>query len=156
MKRVLTLGLAALATPGLADVDASALIAEKGLTGAVAVIEAIQEPTPSDRFALGGTLFLAAIEKALQTRYRSGMSDDILMMADIPILRLPIPENFSPEPFDPAMVATVFRDVERDLGRALAALDSIGDTDEVAVTIVSVRFGRSDGVMERLLDVHHR
>ena len=53
---------------------------------------------------IGGVLFLGAVEHALQTRWRAGLSSGFMMLSDVPVLRLPIPENPAPQPFDPAII----------------------------------------------------
>ncbi len=125
------------ATPALAqsDTDYSAMIATNGLTATETAMAALADPSPSDRFALGGVRFLRAIETALQTRYDTGMSGNLTMMADMPILRLPIPENPNPAPFDPALVEQMFLAVATDLDGAIATLDTISDSDAVSVRI---------------------
>src|SRR5690606_9949702 len=55
--------------------------------------------------------------------------------SDIPVLRLPIDENPSPIPFDPAVLETMFQGITDDMTAALAALDQIGDDDALGVTI---------------------
>ena len=64
--------LALVATPALAETDASALIAAEGLRGAEAALAALPAPTPSERFALGGVRFLGGVERALQHRREQG------------------------------------------------------------------------------------
>ena len=134
---VSTLIFLSTATGALAQADYSynAMIETTGLSATATTLLAIPDPTPSDRFALGGVRFLAAIETALQTRYRTGMSGSLTMMADLPILRLTIPENPNPEPFDPAIIEQMFLAVTTDLDGAIAALDGIGDDDPVSVII---------------------
>jgi hypothetical protein len=135
MKPLLSLPFLVLALPAAAQTNYSALIGDQGLAGARAALTSIAEPTASDRFALGGVLFLGAIERGLQTRWQAGLSDGLAMMSDFPLLRLPIPENPAPEPFDPATVETLFSTMSDDLSGAIDALDPITDTDAVAVTI---------------------
>jgi hypothetical protein len=124
-----------LATPVFADTDVSALIAGQGLRAAETELAALAAPTPSDRFALGGVRFLAAIETALQTRWRVGLSDGLTTLVDLPVLRLPVPENPNPEPFQGAMIAALFAQMQTDLAAASADLEQISDADQVAVSI---------------------
>jgi hypothetical protein len=138
MKRLLfPILLAVAATPGLAQTDTtlSARIAANGLAATAAELSALTEPSPDERFALGGVQFLAAIETALQTRYRTGMTGALTMMADLPVLRLPVPENPAPEPFDPAIIDVMFARIAADLDGAISALDSIADADAVGVAV---------------------
>jgi hypothetical protein len=123
------------ATPALAETDVSALIAAQGLRAAEVELAAIAAPTPSDRFALGGVRFLAAIETALQTRWQTGLSDGLTTLVDLPVLRLPVPENPNPAPFEGAIIARMFAQMQGDLTSASAVLEGIGDADAVGVTI---------------------
>lgn len=120
------------ATPALADTDVSALIRDRGLAGAEAELAAIADPTASDLFGLGGVRFLRGVERALQTRYQTGLSPAIGMLG-VPLLRLPVPENPAPAPFDPATVTTLFTAALADMEGAVTALDAIGG--EVAVRL---------------------
>jgi hypothetical protein len=51
------------------------------------------------------------------------------------VLRLPIPENPTPDAFEPAMIAQLFEGIETDMGGAIEALNRIGDADAVGVEI---------------------
>jgi hypothetical protein len=127
--------LTLLATPALAETDASALIAAEGLRGAEAALAALPAPTPSERFALGGVRFLGGIERALQLRYAVGMSGGLTETSGLPVLRLPLPDNPSPQPFEPVMIEALFAGVEADMAGAIEALGGVGDEDDVAVVI---------------------
>ena len=135
MKPLAALPLALIALPAMAETDYSALIRDQGLSGARATLSAIAAPTPSDRFAFGGVLFLGAVEHALQTRWRAGLSSGFMMLSDVPVLRLPIPENPAPQPFDPAIIEQLFATMEGDLATAIATLAPVNDNDDLAVTI---------------------
>lgn len=138
--RLLFLAAALAAFPAFAQTtDVSDLIAENGLRATESQLVGLADPTPSDGFALGGVRFLGAIETALQTRYRTGMYGDIVMLTGIPFLRLPIPENPSPDPFDPVVIEEMFGQILNDMDGALMSLDGISDDD-----VVSVRFDTSD------------
>lgn len=115
--------------------DYSALLRDGGLAGARATLSALPAPTPSDSFALGGVLFLSAVERALQTRWKYGLSNGLASMPDFPVLRLPIPENPAPAPFDPAIIAELFQAMSDDLAVAIATLAPIPDDSDLAVTI---------------------
>ena len=127
--------LAAIALPALGQTDISTQIGTTGLRATEAALAALATPTASDQFALGGVRFLTAIETALQTRYRTGLSTTLTTLADIPVLRLPIPENPSPEPFDGAIIQAMFAHISTDMDGAIAALATIGDDADVGVTI---------------------
>lgn len=112
--------------------DISARIGADGLASSEATLSALAEPTANQRFALGGIRFLRAIERALQTRYRYGMSGETM---GLPVLRLNVPPNPAPEPFDPAVVEQIFADVIADMARARTTLDSLGPDDEVGLRV---------------------
>jgi hypothetical protein len=123
------------ATPAFADTDVSAMIAADGLRATETALAALPAPAPSDRFALGGVRFLAALETALQTRWRTGLSGGLTTLVDLPVLRLPVPENPDPEPFQGAIIAALFAQMQTDLNGAAPLLAGIADGDDVAVTI---------------------
>lgn len=134
MNRFIPFALLA-AAPALAQTDVSAMIAERGLRAAEAELAALAAPDPSERFALGGVRFLSGIERALQTRWRTGLSDGLTTLVDLPILRLPIAENPQPEPFEGRIIAEMFGQVGQDMAAATAVLKGIGDADLVGVMI---------------------
>lgn len=127
---ILPLALA-FATPVQAQTIAERL-SEDGLAATEAHLSSLADPTPDERFALGGVLFLGSVERALQLRYRHGIDPDF---AFIPVLRLPIAENPSPEPFAPDVIDTMFAEISADMDRAVAVLDTIGDDDAVSVPV---------------------
>jgi hypothetical protein len=127
--------LALSATAASADTAISDRIASEGLRATEAALAALPDPTPSDRFALGGVRFLAGVERALQLRYDVGLSEGLALASGLPVLRLPIEENPAPDPFEPAMIDDLFRGVEEDMAGAIEALSAIRDEDEVAVEI---------------------
>lgn len=136
MKPLLTLSFACLALPAAAQTpDYSALLRDQGLSGARATLSTLSAPAPSDRFALGGVLFLSAVEQALQTRWKYGLSDGIVTMTGLPVLRLPIPENPTPAPFEPATIESLFRTMAEDLALAIDTLGPIPEDADLAVTI---------------------
>lgn len=138
--RLLFFAAALAASPAFGQTtDVTDLIAKNGLRATEAQLAGIIDPTPSDRFALGGVRFLGAVETALQTRYRTGMVGDLVMLTGIPFLRLPIPENPSPDPFDPIVIEEMFSQIINDMEGALTTLDHISDDDAV-----SVHFDTSD------------
>lgn len=129
--------LFASALPAFAQSDISAMIGTEGLRATEAALMALPAPSASDQFALGGVRFLTAIETALQTRYRTGLSTALTAMADIPILRLPIPENPAPEPFSGALIEEMFARISADMAGAIAALATVNDASDVGVTIAT-------------------
>ncbi len=134
---LLALGLASTAQAQSTQTPSSLSdeIAAQGLRATEARLAALPSPTPDERFALGGVRFLGGIERALQLRYRVGLSDGLTTMSGLPVLRLPLGENPSPEPFDPVMIEDLFQGIEADMAGALASLDAIADTDAVGVEI---------------------
>lgn len=128
----LLLGLAAPAQ-AQTELDLSALVAAEGLRGAEAAILADPARDASDLFGLGAVRVLAGVERALQLRWRVGMSGGLAEMSGLPILRLPLEENPAPEPFEAAMIEDLFLGVSGDMGSALEALGAI--EGEVAVVV---------------------
>ncbi|HEX8374439.1 MAG TPA: hypothetical protein VF606_04590 [Geminicoccaceae bacterium] len=129
------LALTATAADADADTAVSDQIAAQGLRATEAALAALPDPTPSDRFALGGVRFLAGVERALRLRYDVGLSEGLAVASGLPILRLPIEENPAPQPFEPAMIDALFQGVESDMAGAIEALSGIRDSDEVALEI---------------------
>ncbi len=125
-----------LASAAAADGHYSDLFADLGPSGTAQTLAMIENPTPSDQFALGGAHFLSALEGAMQTRYDYGL-DDIEMARDvgIPFLGLGIAPNPKPKPFDPTVFEMIFVDALADLTLAHQTLDQITDSDAVAVPI---------------------
>jgi len=134
MNRLLPLVLLA-ASPALAETDVSTLIATNGLRAAEVELAALAAPTPSERFALGGVRFLGGVERALQTRWRTGLSDGLVTLVDLPILRLPIAENPNPAPFEGAIIAALFAGVGTDMAGAIPLLEGIGADEAVGLMI---------------------
>lgn len=113
----------------------SARIGEIGIQPAIAELEAVSTPDAEQRFTLGGLYFMGAIERALQLRYTHGVNQDMLMMLEIPLLRLPIPENPSPQPFNPAVIETLFANASADFAKSIEVLDTIEDGDDFGAKI---------------------
>ncbi|ROU01158.1 hypothetical protein [Histidinibacterium lentulum] len=129
------LALAAAILLPLSSASAQSLterLAADGLAATESRLASLSAPSPDDRFALGGVRFLRSIERALQLRYRYGISPDLDML---PVLRLPIPPNPAPETFDPAAIDRLFAEIEGDMAGAIAALDTIADDDDVGVIV---------------------
>ena len=81
-------------------------------------------PTNEDRFALAGLRFLGGVEAALQLRWQTGIRSD---WSELPILRLPIPENPAARPFVPADFTALLTGLDADMDNARAALTELGD-----------------------------
>jgi len=124
----------ALAAHAATAQDYTAQFGELGISGTVTALSAIENPTPSDRFALGGALFLQGIEATFQERYRVGLYD---LNMGIPGLstRLTVAPNPTPDPFTPDVIVNLFNQIGASMDSAQAALAPITDTDSVSVTL---------------------
>ncbi|NGM47330.1 hypothetical protein G5B31_17470 [Rhodobacter sp. SGA-6-6] len=134
MRPILAAALALL--PGLALAEPSALSAEiaaKGLKATEERLAALPQPNPPDLFALAGLRFLSGVESALQLRWQTGLQAD---WSELPILRLPIPQNPDARPFTGADLGTLLTGIDKDMEAARAALDQLGEQQfvlEIAV-----------------------
>lgn len=119
------LALALFTTPALAD--RSPISTELGATGLKATearLAALASPTNEDLFALAGIRFLAGVESALQLRWQTGLRAD---WSELPILRLPIPENPAARPFEAADFVTLLTTLDTQMDSSRSALASLGD-----------------------------
>ena len=123
--------LLAFAQPATAE-TISEEIGRAGLAATESRLAALTTPTDAERFALGGVQFLGAIEGTFQDRWRSGLTDNTGML---PMLRLPIPENPAPGPFDPAAVTAIFSHAESRLAQSKTQLTAIPDNSDFSVVI---------------------
>lgn len=122
--RALCLALSlGLAVPAAAE-TLSEEIGRTGLGATEARLSALSSPTNEDLFALAGLRFLGGIEAALQLRWSTGIRAD---WSELPILRLPIPENPSARPFVPQDFSTLLTGVDGSMEEARAALAQLGD-----------------------------
>lgn len=134
MRPILAAALALL--PGLALAEPSALSAEiaaKGLKATEERLAALPQPNPPDLFALAGLRFLSGVESALQLRWQTGLQAD---WSELPILRLPIPQNPDARPFTGADLGTLLTGIDKDMEAAREALAQLGDQQfvlEIAV-----------------------
>ncbi|GAB1364521.1 hypothetical protein MASR1M32_37570 [Rhodobacter sp.] len=114
-------------TPCLALAEPSALSAEIAASGLKATEErlaALPAPAPPDLFALAGLRFLSGVESALQLRWQTGLQAD---WSELPILRLPIPQNPDARPFTGADLDTLLTGIDADMEAARGALAELGD-----------------------------
>lgn len=121
--RPLILALALAAGP----VAAETLSEEIGRTGIAATetrLSGLANPTNEELFAIAGLRFLGGIEAALQLRWQTGIQAD---WSELPILRLPIPENPNARPFAASDFITLITGLDADLDAARAALGQLGD-----------------------------
>lgn len=122
-------------TPAQAETEPqtlSAEIASQGLAKTEARLKALPTRTDAETFALGGVQFLRAIEISFQDRWAAGLTDRSTML---PLLRMPIPPNPTPSPFDPASVAGIFIHAGDKLAEAKATLITLPDTADFGVEI---------------------
>ena len=125
-----------LGTTASAQSTYSEMLRDQGLSSTISTLQAIDAPSPSDTFALGGAQFLAAIEHTLQLRYSTAFNEEMLRGINLPFLRLPQTlTNPNATPFESGIVATLFEGAVADLGPAITSLDTITDNDAVAVKI---------------------
>ncbi|MFN3938191.1 MAG: hypothetical protein ACK4KW_11510 [Gemmobacter sp.] len=111
---------------GAAQGALSGEIAERGLRPVAERLAALSDLSADERFALAGLRFLGAVEGALQTRWRHGLGD---AGTQLPVLRLPIPQNPAPEPFTGAVMTALLSDLRADLAEAGAALTGMPADD---------------------------
>lgn len=131
------LALLALATPAAAQ-TLSQEIGANGIAPTLSRLEAQPEPALEDIFAIGGLHFLAGIERALQLQWRTGMDQAARGAGDIlgvPLLRLPLPPNPAPEPFQGALVSQLFADLDTDMQAARTALATLPEGEDFGLEL---------------------
>jgi hypothetical protein len=131
MRRILPALFLTLAFPATAE-TISQEIGRTGIAVTEARLAALPTPTDAERFALGGTRFLRAIETTFQDRWSAGMTDRTGML---PLLRLPLEDNPNPAPFDPGMIVGIFEHAAENLTRAQTTLTSIPETSDFGLEI---------------------
>jgi hypothetical protein len=119
-----TLALALILATPLSAETISEEIARTGLGPTEARLAALPSPTNEDLFALAGLHFLGGVEQALQLRWQTGVKAD---WSELPILRLPIPENPNAIPFQAADFTALIRNLDADMEASRAALAQLGD-----------------------------
>ncbi len=120
MRCLAPLVLFALSLPAAAE-TLSAEIARTGLAATEARLVAAAR-TPEETFTLGGVQFLRAVEISFQDRWAVGLTDRTGML---PFLRLPVTVNPAAAPFDPAVIAGIFRHAGDQLALSQATLASL-------------------------------
>lgn len=131
------LALLILATPAAAQ-DLSAEIGANGIAPTLARLKAQPEPALEDIFAIGGLHFLGAVERALQLQWRTGADQAAGNAGDtlgLPFLRLPVPPNPSPEPFQGALISQLFTDIDADMAAARKALATLPPGEEFGLDL---------------------
>jgi hypothetical protein len=121
--RSLAFALILAAAPAAAE-TLSQEIGRAGLGPTEARIAALPSPTNEDLFALAGLRFLGGIEAALQLRWQTGVQAD---WSELPILRLPIPENPNARAFAPSDLTALLTGLDARMEESRAALDQLGD-----------------------------
>jgi hypothetical protein len=121
--RSLALALVLAAAPATAE-TLSEEIGRTGLGPTEARLAALPAPTNEDLFALAGLRFLGGVEAALQLRWQTGVQAD---WSELPILRLPIPENPNARAFAPADFTTLLTGLDTRMDESRAALTQLGD-----------------------------
>lgn len=143
-----------LAAPAFADEAAQALTARHMEAGTLAAGEAelaalvARDPANNDaQFGLGAIQFLMAVEHLAQGLYRYGLSSPRSIV--VPVLRLPVPPNPSPE----SVTYTDFRDLiarfVSDLEKAEATLGAMTGADaRLPVDLARIRYdANADGIV---------
>ena len=107
--------------------------------------------------ALGAVSFLQAIEVTLQERYRSDAAVGGNMV-DIPVLRLPVPPNPAPQPFQPELISALFSQVAIDMedARGHLRMAELGPSDRLIIDVAALWFdidadgkrGAGEGILE--------
>jgi hypothetical protein len=119
--RALALCLALAASPACAE-TISEEIGRTGLAATETRLAALPSPTNEELFALAGVRFLGGIEGALQLRWQTGIRSD---WSELPILRLPVPENPAARPFAPADFTSLLVGLDAQMEASRAALTQL-------------------------------
>ncbi len=149
--------LAALLAVQPVAADELTLDTRASLTELETELAARQSSRGLDAFALGAVSFLRAIEVTLQDRYRTRAAIGSGGFS-IPVLRLPVPPNPQPEPFQPEFVAALFSSLGSDMEQTRAHLASadIDPDDRLVLDVAALWFdidgngtrGIGEGVLE--------
>ena len=137
--RALLAAVVLVAQPSFAD--EFTLDTNRSLAALQAELAGLSAPSGAESAALGAVFFLRAVEKSLQERFRTnaGLHQGLI---GIPILRLPIPSNPQPEPFEPESIAALFADVdaEMDQARSVLAAATLGSEDRIVIDVAALWF----------------
>lgn len=124
--------LAALAASPATAQGLSTEIGQNGLGPTEARLAALASPTEDETLALGTVHFLRAIEGSFQTRYAYGLTD---RTGFLPLLRLGLTDNPTPQTFDPAVIARIFADAEAGLAKAITRFAALPDGSPAALEL---------------------
>jgi len=116
--RRLAFALLLCASPATAE-TLSQEIGRAGIDATKTRLAAQDSLTNEELFCLAGLRFLGGIEAALQLRWQTGIRAD---WSELPILRLPIPENPDARAFVPADFTRLITDLDADMEAAREAL----------------------------------
>jgi hypothetical protein len=135
--RTALIALACLAAPASAEVGIPTLKIDLSISQQIELLESLgRVPSDTENFALGSLYFLAAVEDALQLQWRTGMDQamgDLGNSTGLPFLRLPVPLNPDPQPFQGAYVTQLFRDVGLGMEEARRHLGTIPDGSDFSL-----------------------
>lgn len=106
-----------------------------GLRATETALAVLPDPTVDQVAALGSVRFLGGIERVLQLRYKVGISGELGMFMDFPLLRLPIPENPAAQPLTGTAISDMLTGIVTDMEAAAAGLASIADDDTVLLRV---------------------
>ncbi len=105
------------------------LIAGKLAEGEAALVEQLTE-RPDDaqaQFGLGAVQFLRGVERLMQSLHRYGLRTELGGIAQLPILRLPVPPNPHPQTISYSAARQMIQTWLDDLARAEATLALVPD-----------------------------
>jgi len=120
---VLSVALAFACAPAAAE-TLSQEIGRMGLSQTRDRLAALTSPSGEDLFAQAGLSFLGGVEGALQLRWQTGIRAD---WSELPVLRLPIPENPEARAFAPADFTTLITGLDAEMEAARTALAALDD-----------------------------
>jgi hypothetical protein len=146
MRRQISLllaGLLSFSWPALADTQS---VAERALTAgtvadrdaALAELEAIAGEPLAD-YAAGSVRFFLALETLGQGLHRHGFESPTSMM--IPLMRLPVPPNRTPEKLDYATFRSILVDFRDELEASATILARVPDDAEIGLVVDLARLG---------------
>lgn len=119
-----------LAASASAQVPVAETLFDDGLAAAEVQLEG--QSTPEAQFLLGGTRFLRAIETAFQIRWRMGLTE---APGDFPLLRTGLPQNPSPDAFDPSFIEALFAEAITQMEAARGPLEALDETTNFSVPV---------------------
>jgi hypothetical protein len=133
-----------------------------GTTSAITTLSDALTADPSNaelRFSLGMAHFLGAVEYLAQSWYQYGLAvDNLGMAADVPFLRLPLPENPDPDEFTNEDFRRVLQGMVDRLEAADSTLANIDENVKLVVNFDQLRLDLNNdgtaGAEERLWTIY--